>query len=280
MKKQKIMISAVLALVLAVNAAAAVTVKGSTTVLPFAQKAAEVYMNNNPGKDVTVAGGGSGVGIAALIDGTTDIATSSRIIKDSERAVFEGNLTVYEVAQDAVALIVNSSNKVNNLTQEQVKKIYSGQVKNWKEVGGGDVKIILITRETTSGTFEAFKTFTGLSRLKGSQAVSNAAVATAVAQAPGAVGYVGLDFTQRDGVKPLTLDGVMPSAESVTKRTYPYSRFLYMAAKANARQEVKDFVTFVQSDAGQKIAEGVGLVPMYHEQPKKAEPAYDAKTDK
>ncbi|MDR0734671.1 MAG: phosphate ABC transporter substrate-binding protein [Elusimicrobiota bacterium] len=261
--RKYIMIIALLAAGLTVYAQKAVTVKGSTTVLPFAQKAAEAYMNNNPGKAVSISGGGSGVGIAALVDGTTEVAMSSRIIKDSERAALEGNITIYNIAQDAVAMIVNVSNPVENLTQEQVKGIYSGTIKNWKELGGGDVKIHLVNRESSSGTFEAFKTFTLLSKLKGSAQASNQAVVTAVAQAKGGIGYVGLGYIDQKGIKALTLDGVKPSVITVLGRKYPYSRYLYMATRANARAQVVDFINFVRGNAGQKIAESVDLVPQY-----------------
>ena len=146
---------------------------GSTTVLPIAQKAAEVFMNSNQNADITIRGGGSGVGIAALIDGTCDIASSSRPIKDTEldKAVTNGrHLKATVIAMDGICVIVNNSNMINALTKTQIKAIYTGGISNWKQVGGPDEKIVVVSRDSSSGTFEAFGTLV----LDGAKVRSNA----------------------------------------------------------------------------------------------------------
>jgi len=139
-----------------------VVLKGSDTVLPLAQKEAERYMKANPNKPITVVGGGSGVGIAALMDGTTDIAMSSRKLKMDERLKLQdAGRAVKEtiICYDALSIVVNPANKVGKLTREQVEGIYTGKIKNWKEVGGDDMPIVVYARETSSGTYEFFKEF-------------------------------------------------------------------------------------------------------------------------
>src|SRR5208337_4260363 len=136
------------------------TINGSTTVLPIAQKVAEAYMKANPTVKISVSGGGSGNGIKALIDGTTDIADSSRFIKDEEvkAAVEKGTYPVpFAVAYDSIIPIVHPSNPVKNLTVDQLKAIYAGEVKNWKEVGGLDKELVIVSRDTSSGTYEVWE---------------------------------------------------------------------------------------------------------------------------
>ena len=135
-------------------------IKGSDTVLPLAQKEAEAFMKNNPSAKLTVTGGGSGIGFAALIEGTTDIAMASRSIKFDEKMKMQnGGKTAKQVviAKDALTVIVNPSNKVTKLTREQLESIFTGKITNWKQVGGADLAITAYSRETTSGTYEFFK---------------------------------------------------------------------------------------------------------------------------
>src|ERR1051325_789307 len=135
-------------------------IKGSDTVLPLSQKEAEVFMKKNPGSKITVVGGGSGVGIAAFLDGTTDIAMSSRKMKMSEKMKLTDAGKSYKetiIAYDALSVIVNPDNKVSQLTREQLEGIFTGKITNWKDVGGEDGKIVVYCRETSSGTYEFFK---------------------------------------------------------------------------------------------------------------------------
>ncbi len=206
---------------------------GSTTVLPIAQKAAEVFMNNNKDADISVRGGGSGVGIAAIIDGTCDIADSSRAIKDAEldKAVTNGrHIKANVIAMDGICVIVNTSNTIAALTRKQAKDIYTGGISNWKQLGGSDEKIVVVSRDSSSGTFEAFGTLVldgAKVRSDALMQASNQAVASTVADTAGAIGYVGLGYVT-SSVKALDIDGVKASKETVLTGKYPVARPLFM----------------------------------------------------
>lgn len=242
-----------------------IVVAGSTTVLPIAQKAAEVFMNSNPGADISVRGGGSGVGIASLIDGTCDIAGSSRPIKDTEldKAVTNGRSPKANVvAMDGICVIVNPSNTVEALTGKQVKDIYTGKISNWKEVGGSDEKIVVISRDSSSGTFEAF----GELALKGGKVrpdallqASNQAVASTVSRTPGAIGYVGLGYLT-SSVKAVDIDGIKASKETVLTGKYAIGRPLFMYTNGAPKGLAKQFIDYILSAEGQKLVEEEGFV--------------------
>ncbi len=157
---KKLIVFAVAICFSTVMSAQKIVIKGSDTVLPLSQKEAETYMKKNAGKSVTVVGGGSGVGISALLDNSTDIAMSSRKIKMDERMKLQDAGRAFKeviIANDALSVIVNPTNKVGKLTREQLEGIFTGKIKNWKEVGGDDMQIIVYSRETSSGTYEFFK---------------------------------------------------------------------------------------------------------------------------
>ena len=242
-----------------------IVVAGSTTVLPIAQKAAEVFMNSNPGADISVRGGGSGVGIASLIDGTCDIADSSRPIKDTEldKAVTNGRSPKANViAMDGICVIVHPSNSVEALTGKQVKDIYTGKISNWKQVGGSDEKIVVISRDSSSGTFEAF----GELALKGEKVrpdallqASNQAVASIVSRTPGAICYVGLGYLT-SSVKALDIDGIKASKETVLTGKYSIGRPLFMYTNGAPKGLAKEFIDFILSQEGQKLVEEEGFV--------------------
>lgn len=242
-----------------------VVITGSTTVLPIAQKAAEVFMDNNSDADISVRGGGSGVGIAAIIDGTCDIADASRAIKDTEldKAVANGrNPKAHVVAMDGICVIVHPSNSIEALTKKQIKDIYTGSISNWSQIGGDDEKIVVVSRDSSSGTFEAF----GELVLKGAKVrsdalmqASNNAIASTVARTPGAIGYVGLGYVTNE-VKALEVDGVKPSKETVLTGTYGIARPLFMYTNGKPQGLVKEFIDFVLSKEGQEIAEEEGFV--------------------
>ena len=193
-------ISIILFLTLAVSSLQAQRIKGSDTVLPVAQQTAERFMALNPNARVTVTGGGTGVGISALLDGTTDIAMASRPIKFSEKMkVKAAGKEVEEVivAYDALAVVVHPSNPVKQLTRQQLEDIFRGKITNWKQVGGDDRKIVVYSRETSSGTYEFFKE----SVLKNKNYMSSSlsmpatgAIIQSVSQTKGAIGYVGLAY--------------------------------------------------------------------------------------
>jgi phosphate transport system substrate-binding protein len=241
--------------------AKAITIKGSTTVLPIAQACAEVYMDKNPDVDISVQGGGSGVGVASIIDGTADIGDASRPIKDKEidKAVSNGvTPKAHVVAMDGIAVIVHPSNSINAMSTKEIKDIYTGKVSKWSD----GTKIVIISRDSASGTFEAFNKL-ALNKAKvrpdALMQASNKAVATTVANTPGAIGYVGMGYLTNE-VKAVTVEGIMPTKETVLSGKYPYSRPLFMYTKGAPEGEVKDFIDFVKSEEGQALAEDNGFV--------------------
>ncbi|MDR2963584.1 MAG: PstS family phosphate ABC transporter substrate-binding protein [Bacteroidales bacterium] len=248
------------------------SIKGSDTALPLTQKAAEAYMKANKGAKITVTGGGSGVGITALLDGTTDIAMSSRKMKFDEKSKFQqGGKTVVEkvIAYDALAVIVNPANKVNQLTRQQLEDIYTGKVKNWKEVGGDDVAIVVYSRETSSGTYEFFKEQILKNKNYMSSVLSmpaTGAIMQSVSQTKGAIGYVGLAYLN-SSVKALKVsyDGknfVAPSVENAQNKTYPIVRPLFFYFEKKSEAKVSPFITFMLSPEGQKIVKQEGYIPL------------------
>lgn len=246
-----------------------IVIKGSTTVLPIAQKVAEAYMKQNPDIKISISGGGSGNGIKALIDGSTDIADSSRFIKQKEvnLAVKNGIYPVpFAVAYDCIVPVVHPSNPIVNITMAQLKDIYMGKVKNWKEIGGPDRPVVVISRDTSSGTYEVWhkkvmkkeRVFPG-ALLQ----ASNGAVCQAVAKNKNAIGYIGLGYINKD-VKALMVNRVTGSEETTLNGTYPISRPLYMFTPGWPKGDVLNFINFVVNpDKGQKYVSEAGYVPLY-----------------
>lgn len=243
-----------------------ITISGSTTVLPIASAAAEAYMAKHSDVDVKVSGGGSGVGVSAIGKGSVDIGMSSRDLTTDEKASYS-KLVVTPVAKDGIALIVNPANKVDSLTLKQVKDIYTGTVKSWKDVGGEQQAFDIVGRDSASGTREFFSTavlnkedFTKFMVEKN----SNGAVQQLVSQTPTAIGYVGMGF--EDGVKVLSInvDGKMlkPTAATVKSKEYPLSRDLYFLTNGEPSGAAKDFIDFLLSADGQKIVEAQGFVSL------------------
>jgi len=259
------MIAVCMAAISAAAGAQEIKITGSTTLLPVAQKTAEIFMKKNPGIRITVGGGGSGVGIASLVDGTCDIANSSRAMKSKERQSAlsrKVNPKANVVALDAIALVVNSSNRIEGLTRQQVKDIYSGKISNWSQVGGNNLRIVVVSRDSASGTFEAFNELAlGGARVRKDALMqaSNQAVATIVSQAPGAIGYVGLGYIS-GSVRAVPVGGVKPSRKTVLSKSYGYSRSLFMYTNGEPRGAVKKYIDFVTGKEGQKIVEEVGFV--------------------
>jgi len=244
-------------------------IKGSTTVLPIAQKAAEAFMKIYPDVNVSVSGGGSGNGIKAIIDGTTDIADASRFIKAKEvkRAVENGIYPVpFGVAYDCIVPVVHPSNPIGNLTIDQLKAIYQGKIKNWEGLGGPDKKIVVISRDTSSGTYEVWeKRIMKKARVYPGALLqaSNGAVAQAVSKNSYAIGYVGLSYLNKD-LKAVTVNGETASAENAMSGAYPVSRVLYMFTKGWPTGTTLKFINFVMHPAkGQKIVAEAGDVPLY-----------------
>ena len=255
------------------TAASAQRIKGSDTLLPLTQELAEEYLAVYPDGDVVVTGGGTGVGMAALIENTTDIAMASRRIKFGEKMKFASeNLQEAEVvvAYDALAVVVNPSNPVDSLTREQLEAIFRGKIANWKDVGGEDRKIVVYSRETSSGTYEFFKESVFDNKNYMSSVLSmpaTGAIIQSVRQTKGAIGYIGLAYLN-PYVKPVAVsyDGgvnyAMPSVETAADGSYPVVRPLYYYYDTRKEETVGGFISFALSPQGQKSVLEQGFVPV------------------
>jgi phosphate transport system substrate-binding protein len=270
MKKQ---ISLFLSLCLVAGSLFAQKIKGSDTMLPLSQKAAEVFMKSNPSAKITVTGGGSGVGIAALIDGSTDICMSSRAMKMDEKLKMQDAGRAYKeviVAYDALSVIINPGNKVTQLTREQLEGIFTGKIKNWKEVGGDDMAIVVYSRESSSGTYEFFKEHVMLRKNYAATVLSMAstgAIVQSVSQTKGAIGYVGMAYanTTVKEVKVSFDKGktyIAPSMETAKNKTYPITRPLYYYYLTAKEKLVKPYIDWILSAPGQAVVKQTGYVPL------------------
>ena len=248
-------------------------IKGSDTVLPLSQKEAEAYLATNPQATIVVTGGGSGVGISALLEGTTDIAQSSRRIKfDEKRKLKTKGKEVVEliVAYDALAVITHPSNPIQQLTREELEAIFRAKVTNWKELGGPDLKIIPYARETSSGTYEFFK-----ERVLNYKNYKNGilsmpatgSVIQSISQTKGAIGYVGLAYLN-PSVQAVAVSYdqgktyIHPAQVQKTAAVYPITRPLYFYYIKEEEPKIKDFIDFIYSEEGQNIAAELGFVPI------------------
>ena len=250
-----------------------VTIKGSDTMVIMNARLAESFMARRPGSVIQVTGGGSGVGIAALINGTTEIAASSRPIRTSEvdklKQRFATVGVATPIARDGLSVYLHERNTVKELTLEQIRDIYTGRITNWKQVGGADAQIILYSRENSSGTYQYFKDTVLLGKDFSPRAQTlqgTAAVVNAVAKDPNGIGYGGAAYAKgirfagvkRDAKSP----AVLPSLETVRNGQYPISRFLYFYLRSKPAGVARDFIQFALSDEGQKIVTQVGYFPV------------------
>jgi phosphate transport system substrate-binding protein len=276
MKNKKLVLLPLLALVLIVGAAfmanTKITVKGSDTLVILAQRWAEIYMKAHPETSIQVTGGGSGVGLAALINGTTDIANSSRPIKSTEVEKLKARYNTLGVeipcAKDGITIYLNDVNKVQELTLKQLSDIYQGTVTNWKDVGGEDAPIKLYGRENSSGTYTFFKDEV----VKGDYAAScqtlpgTAAVVNAVKKDKYGIGYGGAAYAV--GVKHCKVKkddksaGIVPTAETIASNQYPITRYLYMYLRNRPTGDVKKYIDWILSPEGQKVVVEVGYFPV------------------
>jgi len=252
-----------------VSADEMLNINGSTTVLPIAQKVAEAYMKDNPAVRISVSGGGSGNGIKALIDGMTHIANSSRFIKDAEvkLALEKGAYPVpFAVAYDCIVPVVHPTNTVKNLTLDQLKAMYEGQVTNWKTLGGPDLEIVVISRDTSSGTYEVWE-----EKVMKKQRVfpgallqaSSGAIVQAVSKNKYAIGYVGHGYLDAT-VKALTVEGIEGTETTTLDGTYPISRPLYMFTSGWPTGAALNFINYtLNPQKGQKLVREAGFVPLY-----------------
>ena len=273
MKTRKLLL--LLALAAATTGMQAQRIKGSDTVLPIAQQTAERFMTLNPSARVTVTGGGTGVGISALLDQTTDIAMASRAIKFSEKMKAKAageDLAEVPIAYDALAVVVHPSNPVKQLTRQQLEDIFRGKITNWQQVGGDDRKIVVYSRETSSGTYEFFKE----SVLKNKNYMSSSlsmpatgAIIQSVSQTRGAIGYVGLAYVSpRIKTLAVSYDGqhyAAPTLENTINKTYPIVRPLYYYYNRKNASVIAPLLDFILSAAGQKIIKESGYIPVHNE---------------
>jgi phosphate transport system substrate-binding protein len=276
MKTTKFKIAAALALVMVIGLSFTtlnkITVKGSDTMVILSQKWAEVYMQKNPGTTIQVTGGGSGVGIAALINGSTDIANSSRPMKSAEVDKLKQRYNTLGIeipcAKDGLSVYLNKANGVSELTVRQIGDIFAGKITNWKQVGGVDAGIRLYGRESSSGTFVFFKD----NVVKGDYAPScqslpgTAAIVNAVKKDKFAIGYGGAAYAE--GVKDCKVKkddkspAYAPTAETIKSKQYPITRYLYMYLKSRPTGETKEFIDWILSPEGQKVIVSVGYYPV------------------
>ncbi len=257
-----------------------IQIKGSDTMVNLGQAWAEHYMQKHPDSLVAVTGGGSGTGLSALISGTCDIAESSRKIKEKELAAAQANgidAVEFQVAMDGLAVVVSTQNPIHQLTADAVADIFTGKIRNWKEVGGNDLPIVLLSREVNSGTHVYFKEHVlrhGDAKRKeefddGALLMpSSQAIADEVAQNPNAVGYYGIGYknpTQKilAIAKDKNSPYISPTIENVMNGSYYISRPLFMYSQGKPKDLVKDFIDFVLSGEGQKIVQEVDFVPIH-----------------
>jgi len=249
-----------------------ITIKGSDTMVILAQRWAENYMQNNPSASIQVTGGGSGTGIAALINGTTDITTSSRPIKSTEVQKLKDRYNTLGVeipcAKDGITVFLHESNKVKELTIKQLSDIYQAKITNWKQLGGDDAPIKLYGRENSSGTYVFFMEEV----VKGDYAAScqtlpgTAAVVNAVKKDKNGIGYGGAAYAE--GVKHCAVKkdagtpAFMPTTESIAKNQYPITRYLYLYMRNRPTGEAKKFVDWILTPDGQKVVTEVGYFPV------------------
>jgi len=239
------------------------TIAGSTTVLPINQECARLLMKKNPGLRISVSGGGSGHGIKSVGAGEIDIGAASRDVKPAEMEKYP-DLRPVAIGKDSVAIVVHPSNKVSELTLEQASKIFAGEITNWKEVGGADEAIRVITREEGSGTREVFEKYvlkpfgremTGRAAVK----PSNGEVRATVSGDENSIGYVSLGYLD-PSVKAVKINGVEATVENVLAGKYPIVRTLYLITKGEPDELEKAFIDFVLSEEGQKVVEDMGYI--------------------
>ena len=246
-----------------------IIIDGSTTVGPIAKAFAEFYKESHPDVNITISESGSGNGVKSLINKACNIANLSRFMKDSEfkSCVANGVLPVaHVVAFDGLAVIVNPKNKIRSLTMSDIAAIYTGKITNWKQLGGDDAKIVVVSRDTNSGTYETFNELV----LKKAKIVKDAEYVGSTGQArtrvnttKDAIAYVGLGFVD-DTVKPLSVEGILPNTKSITSGKYPIARPLFMFTNGYPKMggDIFNFVTLHLSGEGREIISDLGYIPV------------------
>ncbi|MGL4393504.1 MAG: PstS family phosphate ABC transporter substrate-binding protein [Fusobacteriaceae bacterium] len=253
--------------------AAVIQVKGSDTIVNASQSIVENFMMKNKGVRVAVSGGGSGVGISGLLNKTTDIALSSRDISAKElSSAKEKKINIKEniVGYDGITVIVNKSNKVKKLSQAQLGKIFRGEITNWKDVGGDNAPITILSRDSSSGTHVFFKEqIINEGNSKGTKEYgaktlflqNNEGIKSEVVSNKNSIGYIGMGYMD-ETVKNITVDNVDPTVANVASKKYPISRALYWYVATPVNSEVQSLINFALSADGQKIIAEEGFVPV------------------
>lgn len=273
-RKSIIMLGIVLAGMGAYAKSSVVQIKGSDTILNASQAIVEEYMKTNKKARIAVTGGGSGVGIASLINKTADIAMASRNIKSSEvEALKNKGINVEEVVlgYDGITVIINHDNHIKNLDKKTLAGIFAGEITNWKELGGDDAKIVVLSRDSSSGTHAYFKE--EILRGGDSKSVveygqdtlympSNQAILQEVAKSKYAIGYIGMGY-MNDTVDSLAVDGVKPTFETVADKTYPIAREVFWYVDSARDGVTKEVIDFAVSSKGQEIVKEEGFVPAH-----------------
>ena len=239
-----------------------IDIAGGTAHISVMKKAAQAIMTFNKDIRVTVAGGGSGVGVQKVGEGLVHIGNTGRPLKDGEVAKY--GLKTFPFAIDGVAIAVNPANKVNSLTKAQLKDIFAGKIANWKEVGGADAPISLYNREDGSGTRETFEERAldkGTAAQSANVVNSNGAMKTSIAQDPNGIGYVGIGHLD-SSIQGVTIDGMVPSQANAADGSYKITRLLYMNTKGEPAGLTKMFIDYIYSEDGQKFTSASGYIPM------------------
>ena len=246
-------------------ASGSVVIAGSTSVQPLSEAMSEVYMEENPDVTVEVQGGGSGQGIKSIEDGIADIGSLSREVGEDEKGSISEE---YVIAKDGGAVIVNADVNVDDLSLEQIKGIYTGEIKNWSEVGGDDAEITVVSREEGSGTRGAFTEITGVTVDDVDNTTKDAlvqpstgAVKETVSTTPNSIGYVSLGSLD-DSVKVLTVEGVEATSENVVSGDYKIQRPFVYVVGSEVSETAQAFIDFAMSDEGQKIVEENDFIPV------------------
>ncbi len=259
----------IVAFLVAAQTAAALSVSGSTTVLPFGAQCAEEFNAMQDDVDVSVTGGGSGVGIKNIAEGISDIAMASRQVKDSEKEAYPDEEFVESpISHDAVCIAVSKAvydAGVTGLSQEDVMAIYNGEITNWADLGGEDEEIYVLAREVGSGTRDTFNEMVMGSTEAETAGVktnvgSNAEMKSAITGSDKAIGYLGLNYVQDGDLGVVAYEGVEPSTETIKDGFYPLARELYMYTYGEPSEDAQTFLDFVTGEDGQAIAEELGFV--------------------
>lgn len=243
-------------------------IKGSDTMYQLTRHLAEEYMKHNPGISIYVEGGGTTIGIKDLINNRVDICTASRNLKANEMKLLAdryGRLGIkFLIAKDALSVYLNPDNPVENLSMDQLRKIFSGEITNWKDLGGSDQPIVVITRSPNSGTYLYFKNHV----LEGNEYTKNSlirltteSVLEEVEETKNAIGYGGIGF--KEGVKFCKINNILPSEINAQNDNYPITRYLYFIVLDNNKLEINDFIDWVLSPDGQAVVKKSGYISLW-----------------